>query len=372
MKPFYIVLISLISISLCSPYLTAQTKLEPPEEFDFPDDFEEGFDQWVPDELGNEPSKLNGLRELGKNSNGEIEYSVLENQIGEPGQNLKLRTDSTIDEARDQFNVSPELNKIFTNIVLEHLPHQYMQDKKWGAQSKRWAGVRLRRDDDDGKLETKRRYKMVNHGTWQKYSAELVDPDDQFSVELSNVSRNRKGATTFDVGFDANLKLDARQAKWVKGVQLYSVGAEGKATIRLAVSCQLDVSLDLSQFPPDIVMSPEITKAKIDVKEFKLDRVGKVGGEVAQQVSRLAKKELESKINEKEKKLVKKLNDKIEKNRDKLRLSIADAIRLKWFEQTREFLPEDIQEAVSSSSPVGGLKSSPPIRNAVGPSPAKR
>lgn len=360
MKPFYILL---IVVSLGSQFSSAQTKLQPPEEFRFPENFEEEIGDLKLDDFDDENPEQSSSRELGTNKNGETEFSVLDNRNG-IGADRSTPTSDSDQQPSNEFDVSPELNKVFTNIILEHLPHQYVQDKKWGSQSKRWAGVKFRRDQDDGKLETKRRFKMVNHGTWQKYSAELVDPNHQFSVELSKVSRSKNGATKFEVGFDADLKLDARQAKWVKGVQLYSVGAEGNATVRLSVSCEMDVALDLSQFPPDVVLSPEITKAKIDVKEFKLHRVGKAGGEFAQQISRLARKELDSKISEKEKKLVKKLNDKIDQNRGKLRLSVADAVRMKWIEQTREFLPEEIQKATTGKSAYQEEKKSLPERNA--------
>ena len=254
---------------------------------------------------------------------------------------------SVVSSDADRYDVSPELNKILTEMILQHMPHQYVSDKKWGKQEKRWDGISFRRDHPRGRLETKRRYKLVNHGTWRKYTAELANPQQKFSVELKDVQRGEKGQTRFWVNFAADLSLNARQSKWVKGIQLYSFSAEGFAKVKLSVLCNLDIGLDFSNFPPDLVLQPVVQDAKIQVDEFRLNRVSKAGGEFAQQVARRARKELEEKIAEKERKLVKKLNKEIDENRDDLRISTADAVKLKWFNQHQELLPDQVKQVLT-------------------------
>lgn len=265
----------------------------------------------------------------------------------ESGSVVPVSPEPDVNRTGDEFSVTPELNQVLTGIVLKNIPHQYSSDKKWGNQEKRWDGISFRRDRPGSRLETKRRYKMVNHGTWRKYSAELVDPQQQFSVELSDVKRGKDGQTQFWVNIGANLDLGARQSKWVKGVQLYSFSAEGFAKVRLSVLCDLDIGLDFSKFPPDLVLQPIVHDAKIQVDEFRLSRVSKAGGEIAQQIARRARRELDEKISEKERKLVKKLNEEIEENRDDLRISTADAVKLKWFSEHKLLLPEQVQSALT-------------------------
>ena len=130
-------------------------------------------------------------------------------------------------------------------------------------------------------------------------------------------------------------------------MQLYSFSANGTATVRLSVHCELGIDMDFSQFPPDLVLKPSVTTAQIEVDDFKLNRVSKAGGEIAQQITRLARKELDDKVDENERKLVKKLNEEIDENREKLRISIADAVKLKWFERARNFIPKDVRENIS-------------------------
>ena len=277
---------------------------------------------------------------------GNVLVSVLESGTLAPVAPLSGRSEN-VDAQSDSYVVSPELNQVLTNIALSNMPHQYTSDKKWGNQEKRWDGISFRRDRPGSRLETKRRYKMVNHGTWRKYSAQLVDPKQQFSVELSDVKRGDNGQTRFWLNVGADLNLDARQSKWVKGVQLYSFSAEGFAKVRLRVQCDLDIGIDFAKFPPDLILQPVVHDAKIEVEEFRLNRVSKAGGEIAQQIARRARRELDEKIAEKERKLVKKLNEEIDENRDELRISTADAVKLKWFSQHQQLLPEQVQQALT-------------------------
>ena len=55
----------------------------------------------------------------------------------------------------------------------------------------------------------------------------------------------------------------------------------------------METHIDVKNFPPDLIFSPTITDAEITIEEFRLDRVSKLGGEVAQQLTRRARKELE-------------------------------------------------------------------------------
>jgi len=88
--------------------------------------------------------------------------------------------------------------------------------------------------------------------------------------------------------------------------------------------------MDVSKFPPDLIFDPHVEKAKIELANFRIDRVSKAGGEFAQQLTRLVKPKIEKKIAKKEAKLVEKLNAKIEKSRDRLTLSAHDAVKSKW------------------------------------------
>lgn len=235
------------------------------------------------------------------------------------------------------------LDKLVTGLVLKNMPHSYTRDKDWGRQKERWDGLKVELDGLE--IKTKRRKKLVNHGTWRKYSAELIDPKNQFDVSVTNIRQTPQKKLAFQVNFATRIKLHARQSKWVKGVQLYSLSADGHATVRLAVDMELGMSLVPNDFPPDIKFEPRAVSADLIVDEFRIDRLSKLGGEFAQQVTRLARKELDGEIEEKEAKLVEKINKEIGEEKDKLRLSLSDALETKWAEQAKPFLPEEVKKA---------------------------
>lgn len=248
-------------------------------------------------------------------------------------------------DAEHSIDAGESIDRILTQLVLDSIPHTYTDDKKWGKQEERWDGIKWKRDGL--RISTKRRKKMVNHGTWRKYSTELVNPNEEFSVQVKNLHKLENGKTGFDVHFSAHLNVHARQSKWVKGVQLYSFSAEGHTKLRLAVACELGMTMDITKFPPDLIFQPQAVNADVIVDEFRIDRVSKAGGEFAQQITRAVRKQLDEKIAEKEDKLVEKINKQLTKKKDKLRLSISDAVSSKFAtKEARALLPDNIQKAM--------------------------
>ncbi len=231
-------------------------------------------------------------------------------------------------EAAEDADDAKRLDDFLTKLALDSMPVRYVEDKDWGQQSERWDGVKV--SFKDGRLKTKRRKKKVNHGTWKRYEASLIDPNESFAVQLNNFRETESDRVTFDVLATAKIKLEARQSKWVKGVQLYSISADGSANVQLILSVSLGSQMDVTKFPPDLIFDPHVEAAKIQLTEFRIDHVSKAGGEVAQQITRAVRKKIDEKITKKEEKLVEKLNAKIEKSRDRFTLSIHDAVKSKW------------------------------------------
>lgn len=221
-----------------------------------------------------------------------------------------------------------KLDQFLTKLALDSMPVRYVEDKDWGLQSERWDGVKV--SFKNGRLRTKRRKKKVNHGTWDRYEVSLVDPENSFSVNLDDFRELDEGNVSFVVRAIARVDVSARQSKWIKGVQLYSISANGSADVQLELSVMLGSKMDVTKFPPDLIFDPKIEAANITVDNFRIDRVSKAGGEFAQQVTRIVKKKIDEKAVEKEEKLVRKLNEKIEKNRDRFTLSVHDAMKSKW------------------------------------------
>ena len=88
--------------------------------------------------------------------------------------------------------------------------------------------------------------------------------------------------------------------------------------------------MGLANFPPDVILIPQATGAKLVVEDFRIDRISKIGGEVAQQVSKNVNAKLSQRVAEYERKLVGKINRQLAKQKDEFRLSVADVMKSKW------------------------------------------
>ena len=270
-------------------------------------------------------------------------YSVLETN-SETTLNTSNPLDSLPDATPTTADAGQDIDGLLTRLVLENIPHDFEETKDWGGQSERWDGVKIHRDGL--KIETQRRKKMVNHGTWKKYSAELRDPKNQFTVQVKNMRETVDEKLACELHFQAQLNLKGRQSKWVKGVQVYSVGVDGHSKIRLAVSLELEVKTGGVSFPPDLVFVPIATEAQLVVDEFRIDHIGKLGGEFAQQVTKGIRSKLDEKIGEKEVKLLDKINRQLVDKQDEFHISIADALNSKWTKSAKSFLPRSIQASL--------------------------
>ena len=231
------------------------------------------------------------------------------------------------------------VDRLLTTIALNNMPREFSETKDWGGQKERWDGLKIERDGL--KIETRRRRKMVNHGTWKKYSASLRNPEEEFQIQIKNMRETESGELAFEIHLAAHLNIDARQAKWVKGVQLYSINATGHAAVRLIIAIEMGVKMGISNFPPDLILAPSATSADLIIDEFRIDRISKIGGEIAQQISDNVQAKLEKKIEEKEAKLLVKINGQLAKSQDEFRLSIADAMKSRWGDSLTGVIPEN-------------------------------
>ena len=252
-------------------------------------------------------------------------------QVPEPNLAAPAKTDS-------------DLDRLITKLVLESIPHTFTDTKKWGQQAERFDG--FKRERNGLKLRVSKRKKMVNHGDWKKYSVSLRDTEEKFAIAVKDMRELPNNSVGFNVEFLADLNVSGRQSKWVKGVQLYSLSANGHAQVRLRLAVELEVKTDRKTFPPDLLFVPKVTSAEVHVDEFRIDRVGKAGGEFAQQLSRHVRPLLDEKIEKKEQGLVDKINKKLAAKQDRLRVPISKAVDSKWGKLSEKFLPDSVKDAV--------------------------
>jgi hypothetical protein len=209
---------------------------------------------------------------------------------------------------------------LLRQLALAAIPETYENTKHWGGTKRMWDGVHL--SLDGLRLKTKRKWRDANHGTWKRYQAWLIDPEEQFDLRIENIRPAEQGRIAFEIAIDAKLGLFARLSEWQHGVQLISVSTDAEAVVRMRMTCEARMKLDFEQFIPDLVIEPEITSADLTLVSFDLQRISNLHGPGVEQLGRNLHDVLQGEINDRRPKLVAQANRQIEKNREKLRLSV--------------------------------------------------
>lgn len=212
------------------------------------------------------------------------------------------------------------LAQLIRSLALANVPKRYVNDKQWGQQKWVWRGVKV--SLDGLRVDSEPRWKLVNHGGWKKYEIELSDRPDALTLDIKNMRQSPSdGRLQFDVVCLADLDLTGRYAQWERGVQLMSVGTAADAKLRLDASCDVAVQIDPLKLPPDVILKPQVTAARIELVDFHLRKLGDFDGPVVRELGRSLRDMLEDRIADESPKLAAKLNRQIEKQQDKLRLS---------------------------------------------------
>lgn len=224
--------------------------------------------------------------------------------------------------------VGESLQQYITSLVLEEVPREYENTKKWGGKKRVATGLKF--EQDGLKIETRRRWKEVNHGTWSRYLLTLVEPEETFEVRLENLRDLGNNTAGFDLIGVAKLTGTGRIAEWRRGVQVISLSGDADAKVRLVAQVEVKMTLDPKTFPPDILLSPKVTTADLQLQQFELQRLGVADGPVVKQLGELVEEGLQDYLAENRVKLAEKMNKQIDKKRDKLRIPLSKLTTSKW------------------------------------------
>ncbi len=244
---------------------------------------------------------------------------------------------------RDVIQVGPADAKSsvqwLADLAVRKIPKTFDGDKDWGNVKKIWAGVKVRRDGF--RLKTNRRFRDVNHGRWIRYELSLVDTlpavptvtiEQVTSLSSSTDSHGSDDGWQIQSTLSAPMRFTARIERWNYGLQWYSVSVSGHLRIRLRSSATIRFTADYTQIPPALVIDPYIEQAEISLDDFEVERISKIGGDVAEAWGEIIQTVIRERIRRKENaSLAEKMNRAITKHRDDLRLSMFDAAT-GWFD----------------------------------------
>jgi hypothetical protein len=235
--------------------------------------------------------------------------------------------------------ISESLQHYITRLVLDEVPREYENTKKWGKTRRVMTGLDW--EQDGLKIETRRRWKDVNHGTWSRYKLRLIDPDNTFEVRLENLRDLGDNTAGFDLIGVAKLACTGRISQWKRGVQLISLSGDADAKVRLVASVELKMAVDPKTFPPDILLAPRVTSADLQLQQFELQRLGLANGPVVEQLGELVEEGLQDYLAENRVKLAEKMNKQLDKKREKLRIPLSKLTTSKWGKWFGDFFGQE-------------------------------
>lgn len=209
--------------------------------------------------------------------------------------------------------------------VRQSLPSTYHGNQDWGKQTRLYAGIRFTKHD--GHLSTKRRWVDVGHGRWVQYEIDLRDPTspDRLNIQITRAEIGPDQRIRFESQIDTRVDLRIQQERWNLGTRLFSISVKGEAAIRMVVAGDVGFAFDLTRIPPDVVADPNIHSTQISLVSLKVDRISKIGGEVADVIGDVAERIIRDEYLPKQQaKINERLNRQIDRRRDQLRFGASD------------------------------------------------
>ncbi|MBU6174362.1 MAG: hypothetical protein KGQ60_11190 [Planctomycetes bacterium] len=211
-------------------------------------------------------------------------------------------------------------------LVLKNLPANYEDNRRWNQRKEVVVGLHIHRDGF--RIQTKRKTKSVKHGTWTRYLIEFIDPEKELQIDIEKIEFLSQGRIDISTRIELPLRLFGRVSQWQRDFQWYSLSADGSARVELHVDCQVNVRVNPTTFPPDVEFAPVVTEAEVQLKEFEIERISRLGGDAAELLGKGIREILDEKLEEYDDKLVEKMNQEIGKQKSKLTISLGD-----WLEK---------------------------------------
>lgn len=221
--------------------------------------------------------------------------------------------------------ISPEklatLQSSFEKLLQSALPNPlHNGSNNWGKTTKVVNGVKWHG------LKPELQHGDRNDGTWRKYTITLQQPvEKHFRVKLHDAESIGNDRILFHVDLGMDIWFKVIQQNWAKGIKLFDGDARGTVTLNLKLTCvsTLHLEKEVGSSFPKVVYRLQVTNAKTEYSQLKIDYVAGIGGELAEKIGDWTQDAVKQLKPSWEEKLLEKANQAIMKAADTKELQLG-------------------------------------------------
>lgn len=215
----------------------------------------------------------------------------------------------------------PTWSQLARAILLTAIPDKYQDKKQWDKTREVFDGICVEQRGLNIRVAEKRR--KVNHGSWYMVTVRFPNPEKNVKLIIDQVQSDGPGRFTFAIHVAMkNILLHGQFEQWMLGVKGLNFDIESDVEVHMHAVVQLDINTDRKpgSLLPDLVLDPKLRSVRLDLVDVNTRRIGRIGGDVAEELGDSSRTLFESLIHSQEGRVLKKANEAIQKKRDSLRI----------------------------------------------------
>lgn len=215
----------------------------------------------------------------------------------------------------------PTWSQLARAILLTAIPDKYQDKKQWDKTREVFDGIRVEQRGLNIRVAEKRR--KVNHGSWYMVTVRFPNPEKNVKLIIDQVQSDGPGRFTFAIHVAMkNIFLHGQFEQWMLGVKGLNFDIESNVEVHMHAVVQLDINTDRKSgsLLPDLVLDPKLRSVRLDLVDVNTRRIGRIGGDVAEELGDNSRTLFEALIHSQEGRVLKKANEAIQKKRDSLRI----------------------------------------------------
>lgn len=218
----------------------------------------------------------------------------------------------------------PTWSQVGRAILLTAIPPEYVDRKNWDKTIEVFDGFNVQQRGLNIRMSERRR--KVNHGSWYMFTVRFPKPEQNVAFVIDQVQPHDFGDFTCAVHVAMRkIWLYGQFEQWVLGVKGVNFDIESEVEVHLHAVVRLTVRTEMKKgsFFPDLRLDPVIKSVRLNLVDVNTRRVGRIGGDLAEELGNSSRRFFEDLIHSQESRVLKKANEAIQKKKDSLKLTTS-------------------------------------------------